>query len=445
MSDTVLHGNVFQTKAAQSPGGKAGGAAAKVKSVDSTHVRYTIISCLVLGAACVLVFAAPADNYMQTVSISLLAGAGALVVGGMIGFLFGIPRALEAGDSGQQPTQDAEANGEQAAGHRVGYSVNTNLQQISDWLTKILVGVTLTQVGPIYAGYTILAEKLGGALQAGESAPVFAGALLIYFLVGGFLLGYLGTRIYLPYIFADADLSAVRATQLSQEMKETISTEKANLLSGLEAEREAQQEADTAAFEMVDMELSSTQRTQSSAQDIMDTVAKTSREAQEQIFQMAREARQTAWRYKGPDWRHWVARTVPVFDGLLQNPAWATRHRAYAQLGYALKDGLPQDLDRAEQYLRKAIALSTEAGMPVSPHYSFNWALCAIALEMRDHPGQPDGEDLKQTIVEALQNAVTFPGLHKAVFDLENQETQQLRAWMEFNGLALKDLEGGQG
>ena len=69
-----------------------------------------------------------------------IAGAAA-VVGGVVGFLFGIPltskqRAAAANDSQYEP--------------------NTNLEQVSDWLTKIIVGVGLVQLGralrPVQAG-----------------------------------------------------------------------------------------------------------------------------------------------------------------------------------------------------------------------------------------------------------------------------------------------------
>jgi hypothetical protein len=91
-------------------------------------------------------------------SALMLAGA-ALLVGGTLGFLFGVPRTLTG-----ERLPDATLNGARAAAP--GYGANTNLEQISDWLTKILVGIGVAQFGVIVAGarrlFTALAPSLGG-------------------------------------------------------------------------------------------------------------------------------------------------------------------------------------------------------------------------------------------------------------------------------------------
>src|SRR6185503_13654313 len=51
-------------------------------------------------------------------------------VGALLGFVFGIPKTLQS-------------NAPPAADGKAAYQVNTNLEQISDWLTKMLVGVGL--------------------------------------------------------------------------------------------------------------------------------------------------------------------------------------------------------------------------------------------------------------------------------------------------------------
>jgi hypothetical protein len=94
-----------------------------------------------------------------------------------------------------------------ARGARLG--VNTNLEQISDWLTKILVGVGLTNL-----------ESFGPKLWniAGVAAPALGGsqtiALLgmISFSVWGFFAAYLLTRLFLAIAFVDADDAASRGS-----------------------------------------------------------------------------------------------------------------------------------------------------------------------------------------------------------------------------------------
>ena len=68
----------------------------------------------------------------------MIAGATQML-GSLVGFLFGIPRTLQETREENHPISNNTRK----------YLVNTNLEQISDWLTKILVGVGLTQVTAI--------------------------------------------------------------------------------------------------------------------------------------------------------------------------------------------------------------------------------------------------------------------------------------------------------
>ena len=80
--------------------------------------------------------------------------------GGFVGFLFGIPRVLQDGQSGsagphpgvrpEAPTNLRLPSGASASSPSAGsgfrINVNTNLEQISDWLTKIIVGLGLVEL-----------------------------------------------------------------------------------------------------------------------------------------------------------------------------------------------------------------------------------------------------------------------------------------------------------
>jgi hypothetical protein len=117
----------------------------------------------------------------------LLAAAAALGVGGLIGFLFGVPR------SAARPEDTA------------GPAANTNLEQISDWLTKLLVGAGLVQISAAPAALGTLFGHVGSLFGEGMSATVAAGATLIYFACLGFLAGWLFTRIFLGRTLSEAD------------------------------------------------------------------------------------------------------------------------------------------------------------------------------------------------------------------------------------------------
>ncbi len=125
---------------------------------DSQKALRGLGGAMLVGIFGVFVYAAHAggkEGFLAIVSVGvLLAGASALV-GGALGFLFGIPRTLQ--QEGGSPSAEANPEGAEAGGptHRIDYRVNTNLEQISDWLTKILVGVSLTQISEIRDGLVV--------------------------------------------------------------------------------------------------------------------------------------------------------------------------------------------------------------------------------------------------------------------------------------------------
>lgn len=115
----------------------------------------------------------------------------------LVGFLFGIPRVLQADNAAEKKT---------------GYEqrVNTNLEQISDWLTKIIVGLGLVQLRTVpeklHQAATFMAQSFTtGSAPPTNAAISFAGAFIVFFSVLGFLAGYLSTRLFLAAAFFRAD------------------------------------------------------------------------------------------------------------------------------------------------------------------------------------------------------------------------------------------------
>jgi hypothetical protein len=58
------------------------------------------------------------------------------------------------------------------------YRPNTNLEQISDWLTKILVGVGLTQLAQVRSGAAVLSEALKPVLGNTQASGPFGVAVV---------------------------------------------------------------------------------------------------------------------------------------------------------------------------------------------------------------------------------------------------------------------------
>jgi CheY-like chemotaxis protein len=157
------------------------------------------------------------SNFMGIFTVNSLVAGAALVSGGLIGFLFGIPRTAQS-ERAIPNTHAASSNnaavGEQTSHDAVRtpmlYQANTNLEQISDWLTKILVGVGLIEMDKIITGLQTVVHTLQPSIGSGPTAKGFLVAMLVYFPVCGFLFGYLWTRLFLARVMQKVDLATLR-------------------------------------------------------------------------------------------------------------------------------------------------------------------------------------------------------------------------------------------
>lgn len=185
---------------------------------------------------------------------ALLWAFACCAVGAFLGFIFGIPRSLSsdtarttvpgqahAPDTGKTKAaaskaatgQDAADKGKASAASAAGANptgvtvnpeepgkvdgqaaplpqaalsrapstaVNTNLEQISDWLTKIIVGVSLVNSEKIGANMITASKEMASSF-GGAPMNSLALAMLTYFSVIGLLGGYLLTRLYLQRAF----------------------------------------------------------------------------------------------------------------------------------------------------------------------------------------------------------------------------------------------------
>jgi tetratricopeptide (TPR) repeat protein len=83
----------------------------------------------------------------------------------------------------------------------VSHGVNTNLEEISDWLTKILVGAGLVQLASLGKALETVGAKFQGNLGNSELVVL---AIVVNFSVWGFFSGYLLTRLFLAGAFQAA-------------------------------------------------------------------------------------------------------------------------------------------------------------------------------------------------------------------------------------------------
>ena len=97
--------------------------------------------------------------------VTFLVFLAASAVGAFAGFLFGLPRSRFADRNAAGDGPNSTAPGASA------YLANSNLIKVSDWLTTIVVGLTLVNLGAIVPAMqsfaTALREPLGGASYSG--------------------------------------------------------------------------------------------------------------------------------------------------------------------------------------------------------------------------------------------------------------------------------------
>ena len=199
---------------------------------DSDHSLRWLGFVVVVGIALIIIYSlqfSPQAKALSVGSVALLAAGGCLMFGVLLGFLFGIPISAQDQPAARARTQArsqgdstaAASIGQSSTGQRLtgttqdfpratnrppGYLVNTNLQQVSDWLTKILIGVGLVELGQIVTKIQALIAYLRPAFGDSNTASPMALSLITYFAIAGFLLGYLWSRLLLPGPFRVADV-----------------------------------------------------------------------------------------------------------------------------------------------------------------------------------------------------------------------------------------------
>lgn len=131
---------------------------------------------------------------LRVFALGLLLAGACTVTGWLFGLLFGVPRTVAT-------AVPASAAGTGADIHPTS-QVNTNLESISDWLTKTLIGVGLTQLNAIPHSLGDLAAQINRyGFNWGDNGQLLGLTIILYFVPGGFWLGYIGTRTFLTGLF----------------------------------------------------------------------------------------------------------------------------------------------------------------------------------------------------------------------------------------------------
>ncbi|HLY55167.1 MAG TPA: hypothetical protein VKS60_06400 [Stellaceae bacterium] len=184
-------------------------------------VPVLLVCGLLFGLAVLGLYARTSDSPLKAFSITLIIGGGALLVGAFVGFLFGIPKSRTDGTA-------AAGDG----GRKRGVSDNANLEEVSDWLTKIIVGLGLAEFGNIPQFCKYLSEIVTPVL--GEDGNIIAQSAMVYFFILGFLLCYLWTRIDFYEWLTDRDRDLADALKEVENKVENVDRELAKAVQKVE-------------------------------------------------------------------------------------------------------------------------------------------------------------------------------------------------------------------
>jgi len=134
---------------------------------------------MMAGAGLGVLFVVEPAN-AKTLCLALAIFLAASLVGGFVGFLFGLPR--DAPVAVGSPSE-------------LRFLVNSNLLKVSDFVTTSIVALTLTQLGRVGPALGSLGASLRDPLGDEPQSEAFAIAIVICGFTGALVLSYLWTTI----------------------------------------------------------------------------------------------------------------------------------------------------------------------------------------------------------------------------------------------------------
>lgn len=336
-----------------------------------------LLRCIAIGYAALIVTATRWEHWQyhvvaQSIGYTTLIAGAFFISGLLVGFLFGF-----------RPT--AQNLGEQSSNERP-HPV-TNLEEVADWLTKLLLGAGLVELTRMRAPLRDLVHFIARGVEVSphtqEGNPAIALAIIGFFFASGILYGYLWTRYELS---------------LASEMPV----------------------ADASALALVDRWLNQTTISDDRTRvDMVNAVKSAQLPTQMKIFLQAEQ-------YRKPSTEDRNARTLLIFQALVEADPYEVFHRNRGQYALALmgrqKDPHTPgtDWNAALNLLSKAIWIRDGSGEPGWRDYEFARGVCQIHLDLNFKNGQPSDAEEIYSIVADLEKAKDVPQGARDLIDKTN-------------------------
>jgi len=378
-----------------------------------------------MGAGCVLILgysvrsgSGSLAKFLGVATVGLMTAGAALLSGGLLGFLFGVPHTREDGSGPANNNKDSRGNpneGRQTgSGASTSYRANTSLEQISDWLSKMIVGVGLVEIKVIPGKLRELAAYISKGLGQGESEEVFALTILLYFSVCGFVFGFLWARLYLARWFRQADEIQILGEKISRlEKKQQADARALAVISQLNRQMDDPPLGETQVAEMI-RAASAPVRSQ-----IFSQAEKTSANTDADNYDLKNEA------------------VISILKGLIASDVGDRYHRNHSELSFAYRRQKPPNWQKAEDEITKAIEIRDKLGKQGWRYYEFHRARCRI---------EQDANFKKKTVSEPTFIERILSDLREAYSDVDRwpkwyHPESIVRKWMDLNKIDITALQ----
>jgi hypothetical protein len=313
------------------------------------------------GVAAILVYAIQRDHWVdgqvaEIASVGLLTAGASLASGAFLGFLFGVPKSSQtqpsengAKPSGSSPTSGSDDDQKQP------YGANTNLEQISDWLTKTIVGVSLVQLYKLPPFLGKLSTFVAAGLDGDPTTTrALALVIMVYFVSTGFLTSYLWTRMELTRAF--------NASALGRRL----------------GRLERQSKLDASALVSVDRWINHPEESQQSSTDMMDAIKAASSLIRARIFLTTEEFREKPPATDKLAIQNANNLSLPIFQALVEADVEKTFHRNRGQYAFTLMTQTIPNWPAALAMIEEAITIRDRGKEPGWKEYEFARAVCKI-------------------------------------------------------------------
>jgi hypothetical protein len=346
-----------------------------------------LVWCVAVGILAMITIATRTEHWVEgivarAIGYGILIAGAAFISGVLLGYLFGL-----------RPTD----NSQKAAGQSSNAAPQTNLVEIADWLTKIILGAGLVQLTSLPAPIWKLANTMAlGVVEDPKVEtpnPAIALAIMGFFSTCGLLYGYLWTRYedaVTTYGAGDASAAALVSFWLNGHPTPDDQTRL----------------------------------------NMMDAVKKASSTSRMRIFLQAEQYRKSSTEDVNE-------RSLPVFQALVEADSEGVFHRNRGQYALALmgraKDPKTSgdDWSKALSLLNDAIRIRDRSGEPAWCEYEFARAVCQIKLDpnFAKDPPQASDTSVAQSIHADLDKAEHVPEETKSLIDKD----QVVNKWEGLN------------